>query len=104
MIARKFLARSGFLLEAVLRKHRIVQDRNSNSALYVMLNSDFQSIEDKLRTALGLQDANKTVRVAALSTAIDRSQLQFANVPEVARKKKQTKRRDKSKKKLAELP
>eukprot|EP01039_Chlorochromonas_danica_P006433 gene6433-7095_t len=78
-IARKFLQRAGFLLEATMRKHRIVQRRNCNTAVYVMLNSDFQSIEDKLRLVLGLEKPTKGIPIASLPTAIDRSALIQSN-------------------------
>jgi hypothetical protein len=51
---RKFLERCGFKLEAVLRKHRIVDSRNSDTALYVILNSEWPDTEIKLKKLLGL--------------------------------------------------
>ena len=67
VIGRKFLQRCGFELEAVLRKHRVVGNRNRNTAVYVVLNSDWQeTAEKKLRVHLRLEDSvKKTVRAAA---------------------------------------
>ena len=39
---RRSLERLGFVLEGVLRKHRIVRDSNQDSALYAMTNSDWR--------------------------------------------------------------
>lgn len=55
VIGRKFLERLGFTLEAVLRKHKIVRRRNRDTALYVMLNSDWEQVcELKLKKLLGI--------------------------------------------------
>ena len=53
VIARKFLQRCGFQLEATLRKHKIVQNRNRNTSLYVILNSEWIDVERKLHSLLG---------------------------------------------------
>eukprot|EP01031_Cornospumella_fuschlensis_P035309 gene35309-42784_t len=75
IIARKFFQRCGFLHEATLRKHRIINSRNSSSAVYVMLNSDWSSIESKLYKTVGLKPSDAKIKVAALPTAIDKSAL-----------------------------
>jgi hypothetical protein len=54
IIGRKFLERCGFTLEAVLEKHKIIQNRNSNTALYVLLNSQWDEEERKLKVYLGI--------------------------------------------------
>ena len=54
IIMRKFLERCGFILEAVLRKCRIVDRRNSDVALYVMLNSEWVDVDVRLKRLLGL--------------------------------------------------
>jgi RimJ/RimL family protein N-acetyltransferase len=54
IIMRKFLERCGFILEAVLRKCRIVDRRNSDVALYVMLNSEWVDVDIRLKKLLGL--------------------------------------------------
>ena len=41
-VLRQVLTDSGFMLEATLRKHRIVNKRNRDTALYVLLNSDWK--------------------------------------------------------------
>ena len=73
VIGRKFLQRCGFELEAVLRKHRVVGNRNRNTALYVLLNSDWQeSSEKKLQSLLRLENSvKKTVRAAAWDVAAE---------------------------------
>ena len=40
--ARKSAERAGFLLEGVLRKHRIVRSANRDAALYAMTNGDWR--------------------------------------------------------------
>ncbi|KAJ1430852.1 hypothetical protein B484DRAFT_328167 [Ochromonadaceae sp. CCMP2298] len=55
LIGRKLLLSAGFLLEAVLRKHKIIQNRNSNTALYVLLNSEWELAQEKLRRKLGIK-------------------------------------------------
>lgn len=40
--ARKSAERAGFLLEGVLRKHRIVRSANRDTALYAMTNGDWR--------------------------------------------------------------
>lgn len=71
VVARKFLQRCGFEMEAILRKHKIVQRKNCNTALFVMLNSDWQEGgEIRFRKYLKLEDAVKdTVKVAAVDVA-----------------------------------
>ena len=54
IIMRKFLARCGFQLEGILRKHRIHNRRNSDTALYALLNSEWQLVEIALKKHLGL--------------------------------------------------
>lgn len=66
IISRKFLERCGFEQEAVLRKHRIVQNRNSNTALYTVLNSDWIDIERKLKALLGIPLAPVLHKIAEI--------------------------------------
>jgi hypothetical protein len=66
IIARKFLERCGFQLEATLRKHRIIQNRNSNTALYVVLNSEFEDVERKLKSLLNISLAPKLHKIAEI--------------------------------------
>ena len=55
IVGRKFLERCGFVLEAVLSKHQIVAERNRHTALYVILNSDWEEKEKKLKIFLGIE-------------------------------------------------
>ena len=56
IIMCKLMTSSGFLLEATLRKHRIVNKRNRDSALYVMLNSDWRlGAKTALEATIGIE-------------------------------------------------
>ena len=70
MIMKKFLERCGFRLEAILRKHRIVSRRNRDTAVYVVLNSDWPEIEFRLKKFLGIP-LRKVVKVAEIAPAKD---------------------------------
>lgn len=52
LIARKFLLKCGFMQEALLRKHKVVYDRNCNTVVYTILNSDWPSVKLKLNGIL----------------------------------------------------
>jgi hypothetical protein len=69
IIFRKFVERCGFKNESTLRKHMIVNDRNRDTCLYVILNSEWPDMERKLKLLLGvpLRDAKK---VAAIESNI----------------------------------
>ena len=67
IIARKFLQRCGFQLEAVLRKNKIVQNKNSNSALYSMLNSEWPDHEPKIRALANCKEEKK-LKIAEVFT------------------------------------
>lgn len=67
IIARKFLQRCGFQLEAVLRKNKIVQNKNSNTALYSMLNSEWPDHEPKLRVLSDCKEEKK-MKIAEVFT------------------------------------
>jgi hypothetical protein len=41
-------------MEAILRKHMIINRRNRDTALYVMLNSEWKDAEVKLKIYLGI--------------------------------------------------
>lgn len=71
IIARKFIERVGFLLEAIMRKHMIIQNRNSNTCLYVILNSEWSEIQNRLKAFLG----HPTGPVKMKATAIDVSEI-----------------------------
>lgn len=67
IIARKFLEACGFQLEAVLRKHKVVQRRNRNTALYVVLNSDWTDLaEAQLRRKLGYGKEHSAHKIAEI--------------------------------------
>lgn len=75
VIMRKFLERCGFILEATLRKHKIVQKRNCDTALYVMVNSDWITNELKLKTLLGIEIRPKMKQAGELDLGIKRAAL-----------------------------
>jgi len=57
--ARKAIERAGFVLEGVLRKHRIVSGCNVDTALYALTNSDWRDagksrLSAKLRAPTGI--------------------------------------------------
>lgn len=64
--ARKFFMRCGFLYEATLRKHQIIRQRNCNTALYSLVNSDWVDGEGKLQRLCGWP---KKKKVAAAEEA-----------------------------------
>lgn len=69
LIGRKFLESCGFVLEAVLRKHKVVQRRNRNTALYVLLNSEWPDmVELRLKRALGYSLAAPKHKVAEIES------------------------------------
>lgn len=63
IIACKFLMRCTFTLEATLRKHLIIYNRNVNTAVFVMLNSDWfdtnETTQKKLLRYCGLETVEK---------------------------------------------
>lgn len=70
MIGRKFLERCGFKLESILRKHRVFRSRNRDSALYVLLNSEWDEVELKLKKYLGISLKPKMHKAAGISDSI----------------------------------
>jgi hypothetical protein len=64
LIARKFLERCGFKIEGILRKHRIVNKKNRDTALFVFLNSDWLEVSTKLKQLLGIDLQPKTKKLA----------------------------------------
>lgn len=59
-IGKKFLVKCGFKLEATLHKHRIVQERNRDSCVYVVLNSDWPEVELDLRRFCNIPPKQQT--------------------------------------------
>jgi hypothetical protein len=53
------------MFETILRKHRVIQNRNSNTALYVMLNSEWNEVGPKLRIYANIpkQDTIKAIDI-----------------------------------------
>lgn len=73
MIARKFFQRCGFMFETILRKHKVIQNRNSNTALYILLNSDWQEVGSKLRTYARIpkKDSVKAIEIPTLKIEME---------------------------------
>lgn len=67
-IMRKFLERCGLQSEGVLRKHRIVQRRNRDTALYVVLNSEFVDVSLRLKLMLGIDPKPKMQSAAEIES------------------------------------
>lgn len=68
VIMRKFLERCGFLLEAVMRKHRVVRRRNRDTAVYAVVNSDRFDVEVKLKRLLGYPLGEETKKAADIGS------------------------------------
>jgi hypothetical protein len=68
LIGRKFLERSRFCLEAVLCKHRVINARNRDSALHVILKSDSLDIPIKLKKCLGILTEVLKHKIADIDT------------------------------------
>jgi RimJ/RimL family protein N-acetyltransferase len=66
VVMRKFVERCGFTSEAVLRKHRVVSRRNRDTALYVLLNSDWTDAQTSLKIHLGIDPKPKKVKAAEI--------------------------------------
>lgn len=70
LIFRKFLERCGFQNEAILRKHKIFLNRNSDTCIYVILNSEWPEVDLKLKRYLGFSVKPTTEKAAFLDTSI----------------------------------
>ena len=55
ILMKKYLSVCGFSLESVMRKHRIVRNRNRDTAVYVLLNSEWPEEEYKLKKRLNIK-------------------------------------------------
>ena len=66
VIMRKCVERCGFLMEAILRKHRIFNCRSMDTALYVVLNSEFSDVEIKLKKYLNIDLRAGVIKVAQI--------------------------------------
>lgn len=67
MIGRKFAERCGFGMEGILRKHRIRENRNCDTALYSLLNHEWEEKEIKLKKYLGWEIRPPRVNVFEIS-------------------------------------
>ena len=70
-VGRKFLLRCGFRPEGTLFKHRIVQQRNRDSCVYVVLNSDWPEVEQRLRSYCGIPPPRPKVHSIAEIDSIE---------------------------------
>ena len=89
IVMRKFLERCGFAMESVMRKHRILDNRNRDSAVYVILNSDWDQISVKLKSILGLNLRDKMHKVAEIEETYS-AKKSTKNVPAVVQSKEQS--------------
>lgn len=55
--ARTLASKSGFTLEAILRKHMVIRDRSRDTALYSVTNSEWCLIERNLKSKLSRAEA-----------------------------------------------
>jgi RimJ/RimL family protein N-acetyltransferase len=69
LIGKKFLERCGFRCESILRKHKIFMSRNRDTAMYVMLNSEWEEQEIKFKRYLGIDLKPKMHKVAEIDDA-----------------------------------
>jgi hypothetical protein len=86
IVMRKFLERCGFVMESVMRKHRILDNRNRDSAVYVILNSDWDQISVKLKSILGINLRDKMHKVAEIEETSS-AKKSVKNVPGVIQSK-----------------
>lgn len=59
----KFLKKVGFQFEAILRKHKIMLERNCDTSVYALLNSEWPDVEIRAKRYLGLP-LTSTVKAA----------------------------------------
>ena len=64
IIGRRLLERCGFYQESILYKHRVVRQRNSDTALYVMLNSDWSDAERVLKAFIQVSIGMTAIKAA----------------------------------------
>lgn len=87
-IAKKFFLSCGFLLESTLRKHRIVNNRNSDSSLFVLLNNEWREKELGIRRNLKMVP-KKTVKASEIADI----QQDLKEIQQLRSKKKNKKRK-----------
>ena len=92
IIMRKFLERCGFQHESTMRKHRIIERRNRDTGVYVILNSDYEQIEVKLKKILGIDIRAKMHKVAEIEESSSNS-IPAKNVPQEIKKRKESKKK-----------
>lgn len=100
LIARKFLERCGFKIEGILRKHRIVNKKNRDTALFVFLNSDWLDVMVKLKKLLGIDlkpVAKKVADIDKPEILFSRSKNEKDDDESVKTKKRKNKSKNKKK-------
>eukprot|EP01035_Chromulina_nebulosa_P017152 gene17152-22666_t len=70
LIAKKLFIRCGFLLEGTLRKHKIINDRNRDTCIYSIINSDWLDVETSLKKHVGIPTIIKKEKIASIDTSI----------------------------------
>ena len=99
-IARKFLLKCGFMEEALLRKHKVVYDRNCNTTVYTVLNSDWPAVKLKLNSILKENAVRERKEVKHKIAGIDlySMKLTLPSPDDLAAKSNNKKKKNKSKK------
>lgn len=95
--ARKFFMRCGFLYEATLRKHQILRQRNCNTALYSLVNSDWVDGEGKLQRLCGWPKKKKVAATEEVAAPPTKSTSASGAMAAGEKKNKKTKNKNKDK-------
>ncbi len=71
--------------EGILRKHRIVKNRNRDSALYVMFNSEWITSSVSIKKYIGLDWKPKSVKVADIQSSKEAIPSPVVPIPNIAK-------------------
>ena len=76
-----------------MRKHRIIERRNRDTGVYVILNSDYEQIEVKLKKILGIDIRAKMHKVAEIEESSSSTSIPEKNIPQEIKKRKESKKK-----------